>query len=108
MGGIDFHDQMTGVIKSRKQLRWYMRMFIKLIQMCIYNAYIIESHHRQHRVQGQRKRDLLQFKEELCAELVGNFASTHERNDNERRWSTSEYPERMHNVGAHMVCRSWE
>lgn len=44
MGGVDLHDQMTCVNKSKRQMRWYMRMFIKLILTCIYNAFVIERH----------------------------------------------------------------
>ena len=35
MGVVDLHDQMTSVNKSKKQMRWYTRMFVKLLQMCL-------------------------------------------------------------------------
>ena len=55
MGGIDLHDQMTCVNKSKRQMRWYMRMFIKLILTCIYNAFVIERHYQLHQIQGHRE-----------------------------------------------------
>ena len=31
MGGVERNDQMTAISKSRKQMRWYMRLVIKLL-----------------------------------------------------------------------------
>ena len=104
MGGVDLHDQMTSVNKSKKQIRWYMRMFAKLLQICVFNAYVIEFHYQAHQGHGHRKRDLLSFKQELCIQLIGDFPTTHE-NSHKRRRSLNEYPERMDGVGEHIVCR---
>ena len=35
MGAVDLHDQMTSVNKSKKQMRWYTRMFVKVLQVCL-------------------------------------------------------------------------
>ena len=77
MGGVDLHDQMTCVSKSKRQMRWYMTVFIKLILMCVYNAFVIEGHYQPHQIPGHRKRDLLSFKDELCIQLIGDFPKTH-------------------------------
>ena len=90
MGGVDLHDQMTCVSKAKRQMRWYMRMFIKLILMCVYNAFVIEGHYQPHQIPGHRKRDLLSFKD---------------ANSNKRRRSSNDYPQRMFGVGEHIVCR---
>ena len=74
MGGVDLHDQMTSVTKSKKQMRWYTRMFVKLLQMSVFNAYVIESHYQAHQGHGHRKRDLLSFKQELCIQLIRRFS----------------------------------
>ena len=102
--GVDLHDQMTCVSKSKRQMRWYMRMFIKLILMCVYNAFVIEGHYQPHQIPGHRKRDLLSFKDELCIQLIGDFPKTH-ANSNERRQSSNDYPKRRFGVGEHIVCR---
>lgn len=41
MGAVDTNDQMTTVRKSRKQLRWYMRLIVKFLEISAYNSYII-------------------------------------------------------------------
>ena len=71
MGGVDLCDQMTAVNKSKKQQRWYLRVFIKFLLLAIYNAYILEGYKIPHNVRGKRKRDLLKFKQDLCVQLVG-------------------------------------
>ena len=58
MGGVDLHDQMTCVSTFKRQMRWYMRMFMKLILMCVYNAFVIQGHYQPHQIPGHRKRDL--------------------------------------------------
>lgn len=80
------------------QISWYMRMFVKLLQMCVFNTYVIESHYQAHQGHGHRKRDLLSFKQELCIQLIEDFPTTHE-NSHKRRQSSNEYPERMDGVG---------
>ena len=69
---------------------------------CVFNAYVIESHYMEHQGHGHRKIDLLSFK--LCIQLIGDFPTTH-GNSHKRRRSSDEYPERMHGVAEHMVCR---
>ena len=103
MGGVDLCDQMTAVNKSKKQRRWYLRVFIKLLLIAIHNAYILEGFKVQHVLQGKRKRDLLQFKEELCLQLVGNYPSTHKQSAaSKRQRNSGPHPERMQNVGMHI------
>ena len=75
-----------------------MRMFVKLHQMCIFNAYVIECQYKEHQGHGHRKRDLLGFKQELCIQLTGDFPTTH-GNSHKRRQSSNEYPEKMDGVG---------
>lgn len=103
MGGVDLCDQMTAVNKSKKQKRWYLRVFIKMVLLCIYNAYIVEGHKRNHNAAGRRKRDLLSFKEDLCLQLVGNFSQERiaEASNKRKRSVDTPEPARLVNVGAH-------
>ena len=67
MGGVDLSDQMTAVNKSKKQKRWYLRIFLKIVLLSIYNAYILEGHKCQHIPGGRRKRDLIIQGRPVCA-----------------------------------------
>lgn len=103
MGGVDLSDQMTAVNKSKKQKRWYLRIFLKIVLLSIYNAYILEGHKRQHIPGGRRRRDLLTFKEDLCVQLVGNFPqqSKSTASNKRRRSADTPLPARLTNVGSH-------
>ena len=43
MGGVDLNNQLTSVRKDLKQLRWYFRVFLKMIMMATFNAFILEN-----------------------------------------------------------------
>ena len=43
MGGVDKNGQLAIVHKEMKQLSWYNRVFIKLLEMAIYNSYVMEE-----------------------------------------------------------------
>lgn len=103
MGGVDLCDQMTRVNKSKKQQRWYMRVFIKFLLLAIYNAYILEGYEIPHNGRGKRKRDLLKFKQDLCVQLVG---TTPTRNKAAKRQRQNMPPEdRLENVGSHLPLK---
>ena len=80
MGGVDLCDQMTVVNKSKERQRWYMKVFIKFQQLAMYNAYILEGYNIPHKGRGNRKRDLLKFKQDLCVQLVGTTPTKGEGN----------------------------
>lgn len=103
MGGVDLSDQMTAVNKSKKQKRWYLRIFLKMVLLSIYNAYILEGFKRPETPRGRRKRDLLSFKEDLCVQLVGNFPQQHKSTASNKRKRSADtpVPERLSNVGIH-------
>ena len=73
MGGVDRNDQLTSILKNRKQMRWYMRLVIKFVEVVAFNSYIIEGFFLDHNPPGKRKRDLAAFREELILQLVGNW-----------------------------------
>ena len=100
MGGVDLCDQMTRVNKSKKQVRWYLRVFLKLLMLSIHNSYVLESFKIDHTQRGHRKRDLLSFKQDLVNQLVGNFPLRHRQC--KRRKQISDNPARMQNVGLHL------
>ena len=85
MGGEDLSDQMTAVNKSKKQKRWYLRIFLNMVLLSIYNAYILEEFKRPQTPRRRRKRDLLSFKEDLCVQLVGNFPQQHKSTASNKR-----------------------
>ena len=103
MGGVDLSDQMTAVNKSKKQKRWYLRIFLKMVLLSIYNAYILEGFKCPETPRGRRKRDLLSFKEDLCVQLVGNFPQQHKSTASNKRKRSADtpVPERLSNVGIH-------
>jgi len=103
MGEVGLCDQMTAVNKSKKQKRWYLHVFIKMVLLCIYNAYIVEGHKRNHNAAGRRKRGLLSLKEDLCLELVGNFPQERiaEASNKRKRSVDSPGPAWLVNVGTH-------
>ena len=73
MGGVDKNDQLAVVRKEMKQLVWYNRIFLKLLEIAVYNSYIIEESIRPHRNQaGKVKRGVLDYKDELVQQLIGN------------------------------------
>ena len=72
MGEVDLCDQMTNMNKSKKQIRWYMRVFEKFLLIACFDVYIMEGQVIDHNGRRKRKRNLLQFKQDLCIQLVGN------------------------------------
>ena len=103
MGGVDLCDQMTALNKSKKQKRWHLRIFLKMVLLSIYNAYILEGYERQHTGEGSRKRDLLSFKEDLCIQLSAPFAQQRKSAASNKRKRSADVPDltRLTNVGAH-------
>ena len=72
MGGVDLNDQMTSVRKDLKQLRWYFRVFLKMVMMATFNAFTLENSIIPHKNnQGKIVRDILAFKDELVYDLIG-------------------------------------
>ena len=43
MGGVERNDQLASFLKNRKQMRWYMRLVIKFLEVVAFNFYIIEG-----------------------------------------------------------------
>ena len=101
MGAVDTNDQMTTVRKSRKQLRWYMRLIIKFLEISAYNSYIIEGHFKEHLPERQRKRDFTAFREDLIHKLVGHWRREKTRRGRKRK----ETPFRLENVGEHFPVK---
>ena len=57
MGAVDRNDQITKLNKSKKAMRWYRKIERKLLELCIYNAYVLEENVTSHVQVGKRKRD---------------------------------------------------
>ena len=73
MNGVDRLDQMTRQNKSKKTMRWYRRIELKLMEVSMYNAFVIEDAVKPHKVDGKVKRDYLDFRLDLAHELIGDF-----------------------------------
>ncbi|XP_046583065.1 piggyBac transposable element-derived protein 3-like [Haliotis rubra] len=73
MGGVDRLDQNTRQNKGKKPMRWYRRVEVKLREIAIYNAYVIEGTFINHMPGGKRKRDMLAFKLGLLHQLIGGY-----------------------------------
>ena len=71
MGGCDLNDQMTRLQKGAKQYRWYRRINYKVVEWCIYNAYILFKD--QHQETSGRKYDVLKFRDNLVMQLIGTY-----------------------------------
>ena len=71
MNAVDRNDQMTKLNKSKKSMRWYRKIERKLLELSVYNAYIIEGTTMDHNAPGKRKRDLQSFRLDLAHALVG-------------------------------------
>lgn len=99
-GALETNDQMTTVHKSRKQLRWHMRLIIKCLEIAAYNSYIIEAHFKEH-APKRRRRDFTAFREDLIHELVGNWRTEKGRRGRKRK----ETPFRLENVGEHFPAK---
>ena len=70
MEGVDRNDQMTQMRKGQKQMRWYMCLAIKFIEISAHITYILNGYMLEHEPQGSRKYNLHCFKKKLAMELV--------------------------------------
>ena len=49
MVGVDLNDQVKSVRKDLKQLRWYFRVFLNMIMMATFNAFILKNSIKPHK-----------------------------------------------------------
>ena len=72
MAGVDLNDHMMSVRKDLKQLIWYFRVFLKMIMMATFNAFILRNSIKPHKNNwGKSVQDMLAFKDELVYDLIG-------------------------------------
>ena len=111
MGGVDKNDQLAIVRKEMKQLSWYNRVFIKLLEMAIYNSYVMEETVKTHRnPAGKVIRGVLDFKDDLVSQLVGNVraprrSAGRKRTREERNNGRFDTATRLTNVGDHLPAK---
>ena len=73
MGDKDKNDQLATACKEMKQLSWYNHVFIKLLEMAVYNSYVMEETVKAHRnLAGKVIQGVLDFKDDLVSQLIGN------------------------------------
>ena len=78
MRGVDRGDQLSGYYNiGRRSKKWWKRVFSYLVECCILNSYVLESHVQaaSHQVRGSGKRDFLAFRLDLARQLVGSYCS---------------------------------
>ena len=78
MRGVDRGDQLSGYYNiGRKSKKWWKRVFSYLVECCILNSYVLDSHVHtaSHQIKGTGKRDYLAFRLELARQLVGSYCS---------------------------------
>ena len=64
MGGVDFNDQMLApYLVSRRTRRWYKKVSVYLIQLAVYNSYVLYS-------KAGRMGSFLKFQEETISVLL--------------------------------------
>ena len=95
MNGVDRLDQMTRQNKSKKVMRWYRRIESKLMEVSMYNAFVIEDSVNPHKVGGKVVRDFLAFKLDLAHQLIGDFYSNVERKGGRPRSENTENLSRL-------------
>ena len=73
MAGVDLNDYMTSVRKDFKLLRWYFRVFLKMVMMATFNAFILKNSIKPHKNNSGKNcvRYMLAFKDELVYDLIG-------------------------------------
>lgn len=73
MGGVDHGDQMRVYYNvGRRTRKWWKRTFAYIMEVSIFNAYVLESFVR---LSSNRERDFLSFRLELEKALTGSFSS---------------------------------
>ena len=106
MMGVDKNDQVCCIRKDQKQLKWYMRLSIKLLIIAVYNAYHIEDATiKPHRsADGKTVRSLLTFKEELIRDMIGDIGTPPEALKWRRSYGSATANEelRLSNVSVHL------
>ena len=94
MGGVDSADQIMKYYNcGRKSSKWYRRIFYHLLEICIHNAFVLESWFTD-----QRARSHQSFREELIDQLIG---STRSKNSGRPSNSNEHITLRHTNVGVH-------
>ena len=77
MRGVDCSDQLIGLYNiGRRSKKWWKRVFSRILERVILNAYVLDSHIHplKHALRGRRKRDYLSFRLQLAEELIGGFS----------------------------------
>ena len=70
MSGIDRSDQMLSYYSSlRKTIRWYKKLALYIIEVCLLNAYILYNENRT------EKMKLLKFRESVTCHLLGDLVN---------------------------------
>ncbi|XP_050517558.1 piggyBac transposable element-derived protein 4-like [Diabrotica virgifera virgifera] len=70
MSGIDRIDQMTSYYGTpRKTLRWYMKVFFHLLDICMWNGNWLLNKNRN--TSKKTRMSYLQFREEVIQHLLG-------------------------------------
>ncbi|KAL3835866.1 hypothetical protein ACJMK2_021327, partial [Sinanodonta woodiana] len=72
MGGVDRLDQSTRSNKEKKTMQWYRQIEIKLREVALYNAFVLEGTVTDHKPPRKRARDFLSFCMDVAHELIGN------------------------------------
>ena len=117
MNGVDKLDQMTRQNKSKKVMKWFRRVELKLLECSIYNAYVIEGEATGERREPggpafhSKDRGMLQFKLDLAHQLIGGAITEKTRFGRPRKEETENDPRldrRDHwpikGVGSDHVC----
>ncbi|KAH3738985.1 hypothetical protein DPMN_045629 [Dreissena polymorpha] len=78
-------------------MRWYCKIERILLELSVYNAYIIEGTIRDQKAPGKRKRDMMSFKLDLAHALVGT-SRLRKRSAGQSRSENSENILRLDNI----------
>ena len=73
MHGVDMHDQkLASFTIMRRHLKWYRKLFLYLLDMCILNASIIFHEYVQGKASKFKPRQLTQFRFDLVEQILSS------------------------------------
>ena len=112
MGGVDYFDQyMSFYNMNHKSRRWWIKIFLYLLEVCIVNSYILYK--LSIRKQNKKPLSQLKFRSLLVNQLINNYCSkkkpgfcpakgTAKKRNNPDGIKTVQNVIRLSNVGDHM------
>ena len=79
MRGVDRADQMIGYYSlGRRSMKWWKRVFFYVVEICVFNAYVMFREHSPTNVKS-RNNDYLAHRVDLIDQLIGDYSDEYTR-----------------------------